>query len=70
MFDFEKEHAKVTAAYQNPLTIAEKVRRDYKLMAAPTASLTDADEFQERREARRVERLATEDARLDDPRHE
>lgn len=55
-FDFAAEHAKAVAAYKNPLTIAEKVRRDYASLPEPTAQLIDCDEFQERREARRVER--------------
>lgn len=69
-FSFEKEHAKAVAAYQNPLTIAEKVRRDYKLMPAPTANLTDCDEFQERREDRRVERENQQENDYNDPRHD
>lgn len=67
-FSFEREHAKAVAAYSPKLL--ERIRADYKLMPAPTASLTDCDEFQERREDRRVEREFQQENDYNDPRHE
>lgn len=59
-FDIQAEIAKQTAAYTNPLTVAEKVRRDYAQMP----------EYVEPRPKPRKLRLVSEDERLDDPRHD
>lgn len=67
-FDIAAEIAAQTAAYQNPLTIAEKVARDYKLMPAP--SQEQPDEFWQQRESARQLRIVRADEMADDPRHE
>lgn len=67
-FDIAAEIAAQTAAYTNPLTVAEKIARDYKLMPAP--SQEQPSEYWQEREERRQLRIVRADEMADDPRHE